>query len=100
MGAPLYTLLPKPFQESEVAGAGLPPEGTHLSPGDSRACSPSCLLLSSDARPRECLQTFSLFSGAQCIMAEKINKCLKPCPLLMKASANASTPTPTPAQAH
>lgn len=29
-------------------------------------------------------------------MAEKINKCLKPCPLLMKASANTSTPPPRP----
>lgn len=58
MRAPLHPA-PKPFQESEVAGAGLPPEGTHLSPGDSRACSP-CLLLSGDASVQECLDLHSL----------------------------------------
>ena len=37
MGAPLCTPAPKPFQESAVAGAGLPPEWTHLLPGGSTA---------------------------------------------------------------
>lgn len=77
-----------------MAGAGLPPEWTHLLPGDSRACSLACSLAVMPASRNA--RTFSLFSGSSCIMAEKINKCLKPRPPLMKASANTSTPNPAP----
>ena len=63
MGAPLCTPAPKPFQESAVAGAGLPPEWTHLLPGGSRVCSLACSLAVMPASRNA--RTFSLFSGLQ-----------------------------------
>lgn len=77
-GGPPLCPTPKPFPESEVAGASLPSEWTNLSPGDSRACSPcqpSAVMPESRNAPSRSLQAL-----LQELMhhSRKINTCHKP----------------------
>lgn len=77
-GGPPLCPTPKPFQESEVAGAALPPEWTNLSLSDSCACSPcqsSAVMPASRNAPARSLQ-----SRLRELMhhSRKINTCHKP----------------------